>query len=281
MTTGLTLKRAVLAGLLVSACQGAGIESGATRSDGAGGSVNGTGGNTGSSGGSGGRDGGFTFVVPDGGAAPPTGGPTASCAQLVAIIRDFRDDHPDMEKFRGVLRGIVAVDLGADKKPVYAAAGPTAVTAGKDSFDQWYRDVDGVNMQLSAPLPLTQTQPGVFSFNSNQFFPADGMGFGNQGRTHNYHFTTELHATFKYRGGEIFTFTGDDDVFVFVNNKLVIDLGGIHQAETGTIDFDAQSATLGITPGGVYPFDVFHAERRTTQSNFRVETSIDCFMPIL
>jgi fibro-slime domain-containing protein len=278
MTTGLTLTGAVLAGLLLAACQGSRIENATTRSDGAQGSGNGTGG---SPGGGNARDGGGFSALPDVGAAPPGGPPAASCAQLMATIRDFRDDHPDMEKFRGVLRGIVAGDLGADKKPVYAATGPTAVTAGKDSFDQWYRDVDGVNMQLTTPLQLTPTQPGVFAFTSNQFFPADGLGFGNQGRMHNYHFTTELHATFKYRGGEIFTFTGDDDVFVFVNNKLAIDLGGIHQAETGTIDFDAQSTTLGITPGGVYPFDVFHAERRTTQSNFRVETSIDCFMPIL
>ena len=38
--------------------------------------------------------------------------------------------------------------------------------------------------------------------------------------------------------------------------------------------------TLGITPGGTYPLDVFHAERHTDESNFRIETTIECFTPL-
>jgi fibro-slime domain-containing protein len=87
-----------------------------------------------------------------------------------------------------------------------------------------------------------------------------------------------MHATFRYRGGEVFTFRGDDDVFVFVNGKLALDLGGVHGAETDTIDFDAQAGALGITVGSTYSLDVFHAERHTVESNFRIETSIECFL---
>jgi fibro-slime domain-containing protein len=150
------------------------------------------------------------------------------------------------------------------------------VTSGAASFDQWYRDVAGVNMKLMIPLPLMQTRPGNFAYSNGSFFPLDGRGFGNQGRMHNYHFTTEIHATFKYRGGERFTFTGDDDVFIFVNKKLALDLGGVHPEQNATIDFDAQAAALGIRVGNVYSFDAFHAERHTTESNFRMETSIEC-----
>jgi fibro-slime domain-containing protein len=55
----------------------------------------------------------------------------------------------------------------------------------------------------------------------------------------------------------------------------VIDLGGLHGEVEGTVDLD----TLGLTEGEVYARDIFHAERRHDGSHFRIETSIECFLP--
>jgi fibro-slime domain-containing protein len=249
---------------------------GGMTSTGSGGSAaSGGGGTAGTSGGV--SDGGFVFNPADAGTAARLDAATsAACGMLMATVRDFKDDHPDFEKMIVTVRGLVKPDLGGDDKPVYAPPGPTQVTAGAASFDQWYRDVAGVNTKIMIPLPLVQTRPGNFAYANNAFFPLDGQGFGNQGRNHNFHFTTEIHASFKYRGGERFTFTGDDDVFIFVNKKLALDLGGVHREQSATIDFDMQAAALGITVGNVYAFDAFHAERHTTESNFRMETSIEC-----
>ncbi len=64
----------------------------------------------------------------------------------------------------------------------------------------------------------------------NSFYPLTGKGFGNTAAAKNYHFTTELRYFFQYKGGETLSFTGDDDVWVFVNGRLAVDIGGVHQA---------------------------------------------------
>ena len=73
--------------------------------------------------------------------------------------------------------------------------------------------------------------------------------------------------------------TGDDDLWVFINKRLAIDLGGLHSQQTDTIDLDDEAARLGLTRGTVYSLDLFHAERHTNQSNFRIDTNlyfVDC-----
>src|SRR5262249_33886945 len=106
------------------------------------------------------------------------------------------------------------------------------------------------------------------------FFPIDGQLFGNQGRNHNFHFTVEIAVKFRYAGGETFRFTGDDDMWVFINRRLAINLGGMHSAETARVDLDRSSQNLGITKGGTYPLHMFFAERHTSASTFHVETTV-------
>jgi fibro-slime domain-containing protein len=177
--------------------------------------------------------------------------------------------HPDFEWVTGYDTGIVQTVLGGDKKPVYAGDPSTHTTHGKSDFDQWYRDTAGVNMSWDSTLTFDLSN-GNYVYSSNAFFPLDGLLLGNDSRSHNYHFTMELHSSFTYQPGQQFSFTGDDDVWVFINNELVINLGGVHGAQTGSINLD----TLDLTEGETYDLDLFFAERHTTGSNFHATTNI-------
>lgn len=209
--------------------------------------------------------------------APGTtaGGPNGTNCnpQVVGLLRDFTDAHPNFEGQVSSEKGIVAATLGADQKPVFAGGNGQTVTTAAD-FDQWYRDVMGVNESFQHTLTFTQSASGTAVYDNSSFFPLDDRGFGNQGRNHNFHFTFELHMRFRYEGGESFSFTGDDDLFVFINNRLAIDLGGVHAAESDTVNLDESAAELGIVVGQEYPIDFFQAERHTSESNFRIETSL-------
>jgi fibro-slime domain-containing protein len=202
-------------------------------------------------------------------------------AQLEGVIRDFVDSHPDFEgplEKMGYETGIVGTDLGNSNKPVYAGNPVTLTTNGVEPFRQWYTDVPGVNLTIPFSLTLVEGSDGIHRYDDTDFFPADGQGFGNQGRSHNYHFTVELHTSFLYQGGEVFTFRGDDDLFVFINRRLAIDLGGVHTSLEASVDLDAAAAQLGIFPDNVYELHFFFAERHTDFSDFHIETSIGTFL---
>jgi fibro-slime domain-containing protein len=223
----------------------------------------------------------------DGGAPTSPALPLGCQGLVIAYVRDFHESHPDMEKFGkedhaaygdSVDVGIVKDLLGADRKPVFNMPTLTTTTAG--NFWQWYNGVEGVNLGFEYPLHFTEVEPGKWRYENSAFFPADGKGFDessgtdDNGEPHNYHFTLELHTLFRYdeHSRQTFKFSGDDDVFTFINNRLVVDLGGVHDTEYEEVD--VHTKVPGLVSGETYPLDFFFAERHVTQSNFTIETSL-------
>lgn len=202
---------------------------------------------------------------------------------LKATVRDFSDTHPDFEQIgiEGRLDlGIVDFDLDADDKPVYMGQPKTPTTSGKQYFDMWFHDApENVTLQTEIELERSASDPNLYVYENNAFFPIDDQGLGNQGRSHNYHFTLELATRFRYIGGETFSFSGDDDLWVFINRRLAIDLGGRHDTLSDAVNLDEKAEFLQIEPEQDYPLHLFFAERHTVGSHFNIHTTIaefDC-----
>jgi len=99
---------------------------------------------------------------------------------------------------------------------------------------------------------------------------ADADAVVNDGKPHNFGFTTEVRYFFQYRGGESLSFSGDDDVWIFINHALALDLGGLHTRTERTLMLDQGAAGLGLKVGGLYEIALFHAERHSAGSNFKL-----------
>lgn len=170
-----------------------------------------------------------------------------------------------------------------DKIGAFETQVSTGGITSATTFANWYNDTLGTNLSKALDLTLTKQGGGSYVFDSSTdpfyqplggFFPIENELFGNPGGSpnRNFHFTFELHTEFTYHTSEnqVFTFRGDDDVWVYIDGKLVIDVGGIHSAVDQLVELNR----LGLVDGKDYKLDFFFAERHRTQSNFKITTNL-------
>ncbi|MFP4417635.1 MAG: chitobiase/beta-hexosaminidase C-terminal domain-containing protein [Chitinispirillaceae bacterium] len=215
-------------------------------------------------------------------------GRTGECPtrEISALVRDWEADGVSF--FTGgitggkVTPGMVEEQLGADGKPV---KGPNASDAYGEELESWFVTQD--DNEACVNLTLTKGYDGLWEYDSDLFggfFPIDTFDHPNNVKYEDSHeiernflFTMEMHLQFVYHqgSGQEFVFRGDDDVWIFVNNRLAIDLGGMHMRASDTLIMDDLAPVLGLEDQGNYAMDIFFAERQPVHSNFLVRTSLD------
>lgn len=209
--------------------------------------------------------------------------------------------------------GCVENLLGANKTPVFkpytVAGNPVSIGCpnccqSNQYMSEWFTSNDFVSRKLpknivhSGKVEFCRTDrtQGIFEANNTKFFPLTSIPErpkNNEGvsevllsdgsNPQNFGFTMTFERKFTYLGpemdGQDFTFQGDDDVWVYLNGVLIIDIGGIHGPESQTIKLKDALALVNTYSGkpavkalDTLTLNFFFAERRITGSNFKIKT---------
>ena len=197
-------------------------------------------------------------------AACPWQGPNVYMPDVRVQAAIYDHDEGSFNRFGCGVCGQPANARGC-LQPRLNANGKPAVARTDGSCDQlrdvtaWYTGTPSATVNLDF-CPNYQT--GLHSFDwPEDFLP---MGDGNA------LFAMEIEIFFNYNGGEVFNFRGDDDVFVFINGTLVLDIGGCHGAQDASVALDS----LGLERYRNYEMKLFHAERCYGSSNFKAEFTL-------
>jgi fibro-slime domain-containing protein len=159
-----------------------------------------------------------------------------------------------------------------DTPGAFSAAHGGAVTS-TDTFRQWFRTLPGTNASQLEVVDFAHTGSGVYEYSASDLTLADGEMLGNEGMEHNRNFTIEFGAVAQYNKckGQFFEFEGDGDAWLTINDRLVIDAGGLAKGKHQFADLDR----LGMADGELFVLRFFYAARTNSPSAMKVRTNVN------
>ena len=186
--------------------------------------------------------------------------------------------------------GLVEYELGEDHLPIFVS-GSLTPNRGLADAKRWFEAVEGKSASYIGAIKMEYQQNGAsFFFTRDEFYPLDDAKFSEGDIVnkdgHNHLFTMNFAVPFTVlnSGSEMFEIEADDDTFVFVNDKLAIDMGGIHdpiysrfvikengEIYTGIGAEELAFSGIKLERGAGSMIRIFHADRDANESIFNVK----------
>lgn len=178
-----------------------------------------------------------------------------------------------------------------------------------DEKDYFYYQANNTAYTTMYPfLPVTGST-GVYAGGTDSYyFAEDGKRsytdeFGTY-KNRNYNYVLASNGEFVYHEEDnlFFEFEGDDDVYLFINGQLVLDLGGGHSVSSSSLNVNdyvvwardvlknpsnyseaevARAKALDLENGDIVSFDFYYMERHGYGANMRIATNMHITDPAL
>lgn len=211
---------------------------------------------------------------------------------LFSVVKNRQFEWASCGYFTNALEAdMVEGALDEDYLPV-ASGGQMLSNRGVwgDNFARWFHAVDGLSTSYAGTLGLVYNESSrIFKYEDENFYPLDEIDLAGDesvnSNGHNHLFTLSLGVPFQViaDGSEKFEIAADDDTWVFVGSKLVLDMGGIHDEmsahfminEDGEVyaavgDEDYAYAGVKLNSGDSTVVRIFHADRNSESSVFKL-----------